>query len=81
VDEPLPFFKHFYAGGIGSVRGFESGSLGPHDPIRNDALGGNKRLVANAEFLMPGSRSRTGQILPHRAASSMPATSGVQPRA
>ncbi len=53
--EPLPFFRHFYAGGIGSVRGFKSGSLGPHDdpPNHKDALGGNKRLVANAEFLMP----------------------------
>jgi outer membrane protein insertion porin family len=53
--EPLPFFRNFYAGGIGSVRGFKSGSLGPHDdpPNHKDALGGNKRLVANAEFLMP----------------------------
>ncbi len=53
--EPLPFFRNFYAGGIGSVRGFKSGSLGPHDayPNHKDALGGNKRLVANAEILMP----------------------------
>lgn len=53
--EPLPFFRHFYAGGMGSVRGFKSGSLGPRDvaPNDEDALGGNKRLVANAEFLMP----------------------------
>jgi outer membrane protein insertion porin family len=53
--EPLPFFRHFYAGGIGSVRGFKSGTLGPHDvyPNDDDALGGNKRLIANAEFLMP----------------------------
>jgi outer membrane protein insertion porin family len=53
--EPLPFFRHFYAGGMGSVRGFKSGSLGPHDvfPNDDDALGGNKRLVANAEVLMP----------------------------
>ena len=56
--EPMPFFRHFYAGGIGSVRGFKAGSLGPHDKdaLGNDtkeALGGNKRLVANAEFLMP----------------------------
>jgi outer membrane protein assembly factor BamA len=35
----LPFFKNFYAGGIGSVRGFESGSLGPRDPATNEAVG------------------------------------------
>jgi len=53
--EPLPFFRNFYAGGIGSVRGFKAGTLGPHDvyPNHKDSLGGNKRLVANAEFLMP----------------------------
>lgn len=27
--ETLPFFEHFYGGGFGSVRGFESSSLGP----------------------------------------------------
>jgi outer membrane protein insertion porin family len=53
--EPLPFFRNFYAGGIGSVRGFKTGSLGEHDvyPNQKDALGGNRRLVGNAEFLMP----------------------------
>ncbi|MDQ2075332.1 outer membrane protein assembly factor BamA [Marinimicrobium sp. ABcell2] len=28
-DRDLPFFEHFYAGGFGSVRGFERNSLGP----------------------------------------------------
>jgi outer membrane protein insertion porin family len=27
----LPFYEHFFAGGFGSVRGFESHSLGPQD--------------------------------------------------
>ncbi len=53
---PLPFFKNFYGGGTGSVRGYESNSLGPRDANKN-ALGGNRRVIANAElfFPMPGS--------------------------
>ena len=36
--DPYPFFKNYYVGGIGSVRGFESGSLGPRD-IDDSPLG------------------------------------------
>jgi outer membrane protein insertion porin family len=52
-NKELPFFKNFYAGGIGSVRGFEASSLGPRDPTTNEALGGDKRLIGNAELLFP----------------------------
>ncbi len=48
----LPFFKNFYAGGVGSVRGYDPSSLGPRD-INNYSLGGNKRIVGNAELLFP----------------------------
>ena len=50
---PLPFFKNYYAGGIGSVRGYDSSSLGPIDPATGTRLGGTRRLVGNAEFLLP----------------------------
>jgi outer membrane protein insertion porin family len=57
-DNPLPFFKNFYAGGIGSVRGYETASLGPRDTLADgtesdDALGGNRKLVFSTEFLFP----------------------------
>jgi outer membrane protein insertion porin family len=51
--QPLPFYKNFYAGGIGSVRGYETASLGPRDPITNDSLGGTRKLVGNGELLFP----------------------------
>jgi outer membrane protein insertion porin family len=50
--KPLPFFKAFYAGGVGSVRGYESGSLGPRD-IYGNTLGGKRKIVGNAEVFYP----------------------------
>ncbi len=54
--KPYPIFKNFYAGGIGSVRGYEGSSLGPR-ALNGDPLGGTSRIIANAElqFPFPGS--------------------------
>ncbi|MFA7282117.1 MAG: outer membrane protein assembly factor BamA [Sterolibacterium sp.] len=49
----LPFFKNFYAGGIGSVRGYDISSLGPQDLTTGYSLGGNRRAIGNAELLFP----------------------------
>ena len=58
----LPFFHNFYVGGLGSVRGYDSSSLGPKykSSSGNDYLGGNKKAVVNAELLfpMPGMRDQ-----------------------
>jgi len=50
--KPLPFYKNFYAGGVTSVRGYDSYSLGPRDSL-GAILGGTKRMVGNAEVLFP----------------------------
>jgi outer membrane protein insertion porin family len=47
-----PLFKNFYAGGIGSVRGFDGGSLGPRDAL-GDPLGGTRRINGSVEALLP----------------------------
>ncbi len=52
AERPLPFFKNFFAGGPGSVRGYRSFSLGPKDEIGN-ATGGNRKLTGVAELLFP----------------------------
>ena len=56
-QEGLPFYKNYYVGGINSVRGYATASLGPVDPRYPDQrLGGNRKIVGNAELLwgLPG---------------------------
>ena len=63
-NKPLPFFKAFYGGGVGSVRGFESNSLGPQD-IFGNVLGGRRKIVGNAELYYPilkGDKSVRGSV-------------------
>ncbi|CAH1191579.1 Outer membrane protein assembly factor BamA [Candidatus Nitrotoga sp. BS] len=50
--KPVPFFKNFYAGGPGSVRGYSPFSIGPRD-VNNQALGSTRRIIGNAEVLFP----------------------------
>ena len=51
-SKPLPTFKKFFAGGIGSVRGYETNTLGPRD-ADGSLLGGTSRITATAELLFP----------------------------
>jgi outer membrane protein insertion porin family len=53
--QPYPVFKNFYSGGLGSVRGFEQGSLG--GALQSDgtylSTGGAKKITLNAELITP----------------------------
>ncbi len=53
AGKPYPIFKNYFAGGIGSVRGYEPSSLGPRDVTTNDPIGGSKMIVGNIELTFP----------------------------
>ena len=54
-DKTYPLFKNYYSGGLGSVRGFEQGSLttGAQRDQGAVATGGAKKITFNAEVLSP----------------------------
>ncbi|HLS51742.1 MAG TPA: outer membrane protein assembly factor BamA [Burkholderiaceae bacterium] len=61
-DRPYPVIKNVYAGGIGSVRGYEGASLGPRDTRTGSYLGGSRSIVGNVQLYLPfpgASRDRT----------------------
>ena len=59
AGDPFPIFKNFYAGGIGSVRGFAAGTVNVSgarptgSTIFRLPIGGSARLIANAELQFP----------------------------
>ena len=57
AGQSVPFYKNFYAGGIGSVRGYRTASLGPTDTVYTDSrVGGTRQTIFNSEVLynLPG---------------------------
>ncbi|WP_373778791.1 outer membrane protein assembly factor BamA [Glaesserella sp.] len=63
----LPFYQTYSAGGIGSLRGFAYGAVGPQaiyltrddsgsaafNSVNGDIVGGNAMAIASIEFIMP----------------------------
>ncbi len=49
---PYPIFKNFYGGGLGTVRGFDQGSLGPVD-VTGAYIGGNRRVNIQNQLFIP----------------------------
>jgi outer membrane protein insertion porin family len=56
-DNPFPITKNYYVGGIGSVRGYSPGSLGPNYFNTNTGTyqptGGQSKIVTNVEYTVP----------------------------
>jgi outer membrane protein insertion porin family len=59
VGGNLPVLRNFTGGGLGSVRGFEQGTLGGRSPITGSPtseqayIGGDRSLLLNLEFIAP----------------------------
>ena len=55
----MPFFKNFYSGGLGSVRGYKKYTLGPRNSPQSGfysysrPTGGNVQIVLGAEVIFP----------------------------
>lgn len=51
-SKDFPFFKNYFAGGIGSIRGVSNNSLGPRDSL-GDPIGGNVLITGGADLIFP----------------------------
>ncbi len=52
LDTGLPFFEHFYGGGVRDIRGFKANTLGPKD-TNCRAVGGDLKVSGGIEVAIP----------------------------
>lgn len=48
----LPFFEHYYAGGVKSIRGYNDNTIGPKDS-KDIPFGGSSKIIGKAELFFP----------------------------
>jgi outer membrane protein insertion porin family len=61
IGHELPLYERYFPGGINSVRGFKTRTLGPREPvfepqgneINTDPIGGSRQLIVNNEIIFP----------------------------
>ncbi|GAB4265989.1 MAG: outer membrane protein assembly factor BamA [Deferrisomatales bacterium] len=51
LGNEIPVYERYYLGGITSLRGFETRSIGPEE--EGDVIGGTKELLFNVEYVFP----------------------------
>lgn len=49
----VPIYEKYFLGGISSLRGFETRTVGPKDAATGDIIGGEAMALLNAEYLFP----------------------------
>ncbi|MDX1556342.1 MAG: BamA/TamA family outer membrane protein, partial [Xanthomonadales bacterium] len=52
LDTGLPFYEHFYSGGVRDIRGYDDNTLGPKDPFCR-SIGGDFKVTGGIELAFP----------------------------
>lgn len=52
IDTGLPFYEHFYSGGVRDLRGYDDNTLGPKDPFCR-SVGGDFKIAGGIELALP----------------------------